>query len=194
MGVDQILEGCPLILVERCQELHESIERVRWFEVPAQNRHLPNQVGSVTPVYDGGEFVPFDLDNWCPVLPQAMLAMEIPTSREDRVSERVDRAPRVFGETEGWLSVQNPRLSEPNVISQFLRDRPEDITRAEVVPLNRIMQSYFEKYGYSALARRLGLTTMRIDGIMQFVGQCLLPVPIPSESRESIVGGRFRVS
>ena len=28
MGVDQILEGCPLIVVERCQELHQFIERV----------------------------------------------------------------------------------------------------------------------------------------------------------------------
>ena len=35
------------------------------------------------------------------------------------------------------------------------------------------MQSYFDKHGYSTLARRHGLTTIRIDGVMQFVGQCL---------------------
>ena len=173
MGVDQILEGCPPIVVERCQELHEFIERVRWFDVPAQNRNLPNEVGSVTPVYEGGEFVPFDPDDWRPVLPQAMLAVEILMSQEDRVSERVDRGSRVFGKTEGWISVQNPRIGELDVISQFLRGRPEDITRGDVVRVNRIMQSYFDKYGYSTLARRHGLTTMRIDGVMQFVGQCL---------------------
>ena len=102
-----------------------------------------------------------------------MLAVEILTSQEDRVSERVDRGPRVFGKTEGWISVQNPRVGELDVISQFLRGRPEDITRGDVVRVNRIMQSYFNKYGYSALARRHGLTTMRIDGVMKFVGQCL---------------------
>ena len=127
-------------MVERCQELHEFIERVRWFEMRAQNLHLPNQVGSVTPVYGGGEIVPFDPDNWRPVPPQAVLAVEIPKSQEDRVSERVDRGPRVFGETEGWLSIQNRRVSELDVISWFLRGRPEDITRAKVERLNRIMQ------------------------------------------------------
>ena len=130
-------------------------------------------MASVTPVYGCGDFVPFDPDNGCPVLPQAMLAVEIPTSQDDRVSERVECGPRVFGKTEGWLSVQNPRLSEPDLISQFLRGRPEDITRAEFVRLKHIIQSYFDMYGYSNLARRHGLTTMRIDGIMQFVGQCL---------------------
>ena len=122
---------------------------------------------------EGGEFVPFDPDDWRPVLPQAMLAVEILMSQEDRVSERVDRGSRVFGKTEGWISVQNPRVGELDVISQFLRGRPEDITRGDVVRVNRIMQSYFDKYGYSTLARRHGLTTMRIDGVMQFVGQCL---------------------
>ena len=173
MGVDQILQGCPPMVVERCQELHEVIERVRWFDVPAQNRHLLNEVGSVTPVYGGGELVPFDPDNWRPVLLQAVLAVEIPTSQEDRVSERVDRGPYVFGKTEGWISVQNPRVGELDVTSQFLRGRPEDITRADVVRLNRITQSYFDKYGYSTLARRHGLNTMEIDGVMQFVVQCL---------------------
>ena len=141
--------------------------------MPAQYHHLPNQVSSVIPLYNDGEFFPFDPDNWCPVLPEAVLAVEIKTSREDRVSERVDRGPRVFGKTEGWHSVQNPRVGELDVISQFLRCRPEDITRAEAVRLIRIMQSYFDKYGYSTLARRHGLTTMRIYGVMQFVGQCL---------------------
>ena len=101
MGVDLILEGCSPIVIERCQELHEFIERGRWFDVPAQNPHLPNEVGSVTPLYGGGEFVPFDPDNRRPVLPQAMLAVEILTSQDDRVSELVDRGPRVFGKTKG---------------------------------------------------------------------------------------------
>ena len=173
MGISEILGGCSPLVVDRCEKLVSYVRRIRWRQVPAKNRILPTKTGTVAPVYDNGDYVEFDVDGWKPMVPAKMLVNTELNSLKERISEGVDRGSRLYGTTEGWMHRHCPQNEGPDVVTRFLRTRPKQVSRSEVDSSGRVLQAYFDKYGYSSLSRKHGLRTIRMDGVMQFIGHCM---------------------
>ena len=141
--------------------------------MPAKNRILPTETGTVAPVYDNGDYVEFDVDGWKHMVPAKMLVNTELNSLEERISEGVHRGSRLYRTTEVWMHRHRPHNEGHDVVTRFLRARPNPVSLSEVDSSGRLLQAYFDKYGYSSLSRKHVLRTMRMDGVMQFIGHCM---------------------
>ena len=173
MGISEILGGCSPLVVEQCEKLVSYVRRIRWRQVPAKHRILTTETGTVAPVYDNGDYVDFDVDSWRPLVPAKMLVNTELNSLGERGSEGVDRGSRLYGTTEGWMHRHRPHNERHDVITRILRARPNQVSRSEGDSSGRVLQAYFDKYGYSSLSRKHGLRIMRMDDVMRFIGHCM---------------------
>ena len=170
MKISEILGGCSPLVIERCEKLVSYVGRIRWRQVPAKNRILPTETGKVAPVYENGDYVEFDVDSWKAMVPAKMSVNTELNSLEERVSEGVYQWSRLYVTREGWMHRQRPHNKGHDVVTRFLRARPNQVSRSDVNSFGRVLQAYFDKYGYSSLSCKHGLRTMRMDGVMQFIG------------------------
>lgn len=73
IGIENILVRCSESCVEDAKVLLTSLLDVRWGQVPAVNRTVPEFAGDVTPVYAGGDWVKWDPVAWKLDVPQEWL-------------------------------------------------------------------------------------------------------------------------
>ena len=62
------------------------VARVRWGIIPIGYRLPPVRPGPFTPVYANGDFGPFDVVSWKPLLGAAYMAGVAPRSEQERVT------------------------------------------------------------------------------------------------------------
>lgn len=70
LGVDNILRESPGFVREDAKAILKSIEDINWGKIPVENRNTPEVSGVFTPVFDSGDYVPFDACMWRPSIPE----------------------------------------------------------------------------------------------------------------------------
>ena len=90
---------------------------------PLGYRLPPVRPGPFTPVYTNGDFVPFDVFAWKPLLSAAYMAGIAPRSEQERVTGQHDRGQRQYGDTRTQTREGYPEGLPPSDRNQRNPDR-----------------------------------------------------------------------
>lgn len=99
-----VLPDSPQDDITDLRTLLDMVERVRWSQVPPQQRLLPADSGPFTPIYQGGDWVEFNPESWTVVSPPGGLIFR----NAHGTIPRDDRGLRVLGTTLGMLDERAP--------------------------------------------------------------------------------------
>ena len=112
LGVSNILREASSSVIESAEALLNEVRVIRWDRVTSENRLLPRMSYRFTPVYQSGEFVEFDVDNWCTQLAGDMY---LPRDSNGRVIGITQRGSRLYGSTVNQPAFVTPGGRQPGL-------------------------------------------------------------------------------
>ena len=139
IGLEGILEGVEEGVADKVIRLVIYIERIKWGYVNSEYRRPPDVPGTFSRVFDGGEFVMFDVAEKVPLLGEDGMVETEPQDDERRVALRIDRGARVYGNTR-----KLPRWSYPGGL-----------------PSHDLNQPWADRYGLSKNQKRTAERALR---------------------------------
>ena len=170
MDVEQMLTGCSPDIVGKVKALADFVERVRWGSIPMGYRLPPVRPGPFTPVYTNGDFVPFAVVAWKPMLVAAYMPGIAPRSERERVTGQHDRGQRQYGDTRTQTREGYPARLRPSDRNQRNPDR-FGLSKREKNAGERALFKMIEVAGYSKTLEDLGIARfLRFEDIVETLG------------------------
>ena len=99
MGREAILEGVEEGPADKVIRLVGYIVRIKWGCVNLAYFQPPDVPGTITPVFDNGDVVVFDVTEWFPLLGEDGMVDTEPQDDENRVALQIYRGACVYGNT-----------------------------------------------------------------------------------------------
>ena len=162
IGVEGIFKELPQSVFDDARYMFREMKRIRWSRVPLEHRTLPDFINAFTPVYSGGDRVPWNVDRWRTDLAPDMY---IPESSWAVTVERDDPGPRITGSTGGLKCAAYPggRQSRDNSASRE-SDQPQGtlrrrygMSRKNLNLSHSALVSACEKAGITRTLKSLGM-------------------------------------